>query len=82
MEKESETPTNKQKMPFLGGKQCFSIKNKERKGKNKKQKRQRKRQIRRVEGQVRWPFRPPHLTLKPSKKKPKNKKKQKQIRRV
>ena len=45
MEKERETLTNKQKMPFLGGKQCFSIKNKERKGTKQKKP---KKQIRRV----------------------------------
>ena len=38
MEKERETMKNKQKMLFLGGKQCFSIKNKERKRTPKKNK--------------------------------------------
>ena len=42
MEKERETLKNKQKMPFLGGKQCLSIKNKERKGSKQKQKKQTK----------------------------------------
>ena len=46
--------------------------------KTKKNKNKKKKEIRRVEGQVRWPFGPPHLTLKPSKqKKTKNKKQQK-----
>ena len=36
MEKERETLKTKQEMPFLGGKQCFSIENKERKGTPKK----------------------------------------------
>ena len=42
MEKERETMKNKQKMPFRGGKQCFSIRNKERKGTKKKPKQQKK----------------------------------------
>ena len=39
---------NNQKRPFLGEKQCFSIKNRERKGTKKKQKKTKKKQIRRV----------------------------------
>ena len=42
----------------------------QRKPKNKPKTKQNKtKQIRRVQGQVRWPFGPPHLTLKPSKNK-------------
>ena len=41
----------------------------------KKQQKRNKKQIRRVWGQVRWPFGPPHLTLKPSKKNTKKTKK-------
>ena len=36
-----------------------------------------KQKIRRVKGQVRWPFGPPHMTLKPSKKKHKQQKHEK-----
>ena len=65
-------------MPFLGGNPVFLVKAK--KGtKNKTN----KAKIRRVKGQVRWPFGPPHLTRKPSKKKQKSKpppKKNKKLR--
>ena len=46
MEKERERIKKRQKMPFLGGKQCFFIKDKERKGTPQKNKP--KKQIRRV----------------------------------
>ena len=42
MEKERETLKNQQKCPFYGEKQCFSIKNKERKGTPKKQEKTKK----------------------------------------
>ena len=42
MEKERETLKNKQKMPFLGGKQCFSIKNKKGKEPQKNRKKNKK----------------------------------------
>ena len=70
---------NKQKMPFLGENSFLCIQKQRKESKEKKLKPKRnKKKIRRVQGQVRWPFGPPHLTLKPSKKKPKNNKKQKQ----
>ena len=50
MEKERETLKNKQKMPFLGEKQCFAIKNKERKGTHKKQKTKKNKQKTNKEG--------------------------------
>ena len=39
-EKQRETLKNKQNLPFLGGKQGFSIKNQERKGQKKTQRKQ------------------------------------------
>ena len=66
-------------LPFFflggGGTGFFLLKSK--KGKAKKTQ---KKQIRRVSGQVRWPFGPPHLSLKPSKK-TRNKQIHKNIRR-
>ena len=50
-------------MPFSRGKLVFFLL--EAKKEKKKTKHQKKRK---VQGQVRWPFGPPHLTLKPSKK--------------
>ena len=58
-------------MPFSGGKSFF-IKSKQKQ--NNKTPKETKNK--RVQGQVRWPFGPPHLTLKPSRKNinpPKNK---------
>ena len=43
-------------------------------------KKNRKKEIRRIQGKVRWPFGPPHLTLKPSKKNTKKTKKTKKTR--
>ena len=56
-------------MHFLGGGTGLSLLT----AKKGKQKRNKKLKIWRVQGQVRWPFGPPHLTLKPSKKKNENK---------
>ena len=50
MEKERETLKHKQKILFLGGKQCFSINNKERKGTKKKTKKTKKNQKTNKEG--------------------------------
>ena len=57
-------------MPFSRGKQGF-LYYKAKKGKEKNKKK------RKAQGQVRWPFGPPHLTLKPSKTKNKKNTKRK-----
>ena len=73
-------------MPFSRGKTrfFFVLQSKERKGTKTNQKKQKINKFGGFRGQVRWPFGPPHLTLKPSKTKNKNKKKQnkKKTRRV
>ena len=77
-EKERETQKINKKCLFLGGKQgCFLLKAKKGQQKKKTKRKTKKQYIRRVQGQVRWPFGPPHLTLKPSKKNKTKKQKQK-----
>ena len=60
-------------MPFWGENRAFLLKAK----KGKEQQKTKTKKIRRVQGQVRWPEGPPHLTLKPSKKNPKKQKRKK-----
>ena len=62
-EEQRETQKNK-KCPFRGKTGFFYWKQRE----ESKENTQKKQKISRVWGQVRWPFGPPHLTLKPSKK--------------
>ena len=70
-EKQRETQTKKQKCPFLWGKTGFFYEKQRKESKEKLQK------TRRVNGQVKWPVGPPHLTLTPSKQKQKTNKRTK-----
>ena len=64
-------------MPFSKGKKnrVFVYQEQRKERETRKTKKENQKNIRKVQGQERWPFGPPHLTLKPSKKHNKTKQK-------